>query len=116
LGGRGRQISEFEASLVHREGSRTASATQRNLSQKKKKKKQIIKIRMNEIEIKNKNKTNKNSHQKDPEEANVLPKLNQEFSIISSSWMFSFSFTGQNWLSGHRGLHGCPHLAFGSIE
>jgi hypothetical protein len=71
---------------------------------------------MNEIEIKNKNKTNKNSHQKDPEEANVLPKLNQEFSIISSSWMFSFSFTGQNWLSGHRGLHGCPHLAFGSIE
>jgi hypothetical protein len=31
LGGRGRQISEFEASLVYRVSSRTARATQRNL-------------------------------------------------------------------------------------
>jgi hypothetical protein len=30
LGGRGRQISEFKASLVYRVSSRTASATQRN--------------------------------------------------------------------------------------
>ena len=30
LGGRGRQISEFEASLVYRMSSRTARATQRN--------------------------------------------------------------------------------------
>jgi hypothetical protein len=30
LGGRGRQISEFEASLVYRVSSRTARATQRN--------------------------------------------------------------------------------------
>jgi hypothetical protein len=30
LGGRGRQISEFEASLVYRVSSRTAKATQRN--------------------------------------------------------------------------------------
>jgi hypothetical protein len=30
LGGRGRQISEFEASLVYRLSYRTASATQRN--------------------------------------------------------------------------------------
>jgi hypothetical protein len=30
LGGRGRQISEFEASLVYRVSSRTAMATQRN--------------------------------------------------------------------------------------
>jgi hypothetical protein len=30
LGGRGRQISEFEASLVYRESSRTARAIQRN--------------------------------------------------------------------------------------
>jgi hypothetical protein len=29
-GGRGRQISEFEASLVHRVSSRTARAKQRN--------------------------------------------------------------------------------------
>jgi hypothetical protein len=30
LEGRGRRISEFEASLVYRESSRTATATQRN--------------------------------------------------------------------------------------
>jgi hypothetical protein len=34
LGGRGRQISKFEASLVYRVGSRTARATQRNLISK----------------------------------------------------------------------------------
>jgi hypothetical protein len=33
LGGRGRQIFEFEASLVYRVSSMTARATQRNLSQ-----------------------------------------------------------------------------------
>ena len=37
-GGRGRQISEFEASLVYRVSSRTARATQRNPVSKKKKK------------------------------------------------------------------------------
>jgi hypothetical protein len=37
LGGRGRRISEFEASLVYRVSSRTARATQRNpVSEKKK--------------------------------------------------------------------------------
>jgi hypothetical protein len=43
LGGRGRQISEFEASLVHRVSSRTARTAQRNPFSKKtppKKKKQ----------------------------------------------------------------------------
>jgi hypothetical protein len=41
LRGRGRQISEFKASLVYRVSSRTARATQRNpvsKNQKKKKK------------------------------------------------------------------------------
>jgi hypothetical protein len=38
LGGRVRQISEFEASLVYRVLSRTAKATQRNPVSKKKKK------------------------------------------------------------------------------
>jgi hypothetical protein len=37
LGGRGRRISEFEASLVYRVSSRTAGATQRNPVLKKKK-------------------------------------------------------------------------------
>jgi hypothetical protein len=35
LGGRGRQISEFEASLVYRVSSRTARTTQRNPVSKK---------------------------------------------------------------------------------
>jgi hypothetical protein len=39
---RGRQISEFEASLVYRVSSRTARATQRNPIFKKKKKKTSI--------------------------------------------------------------------------
>jgi hypothetical protein len=39
LGGRGRQISEFEANLVYRVSSRTARDTQRNPVSKNKKKK-----------------------------------------------------------------------------
>jgi hypothetical protein len=39
LGGRGRQISEFEASLVYKVSSRTARATQRNPVLKNQKKK-----------------------------------------------------------------------------
>jgi hypothetical protein len=39
LGGRGRRISEFEASLVYRVGSRTARAIQRNPVSKNLKKK-----------------------------------------------------------------------------
>jgi hypothetical protein len=37
LGGRGRQISEFEAILVYRVSARSARATQRNPASKKKK-------------------------------------------------------------------------------
>jgi hypothetical protein len=40
LGGRGRWISEFEASLVHKVSSRTARAVQRNPVWKKQKRKQ----------------------------------------------------------------------------
>jgi hypothetical protein len=40
LGGRGRQISEFEASLVYKVSSRTARAIQRNPVSKKKTQKQ----------------------------------------------------------------------------
>jgi hypothetical protein len=54
LGGRGRQISEFEASLVYRVISRTARAIQRNpvsknqkkKKKKKKKKKDLLKKRV----------------------------------------------------------------------
>jgi hypothetical protein len=44
LGGRGKRISEFEASLVYRVSSRTARATQRNLVSKTKNKKTKNKI------------------------------------------------------------------------
>jgi hypothetical protein len=40
LGGRGRQISEFEASLVYKVSSRIARAIQRNPVSRKKKKKE----------------------------------------------------------------------------
>jgi hypothetical protein len=50
LGGRGRQISEFEASLVYRMSPRTARATQRNPVSKKKKKIQPDKIAAWEME------------------------------------------------------------------
>jgi hypothetical protein len=42
LGYRGRQISEFEASLVYKVSSRTARAIQRNPVSKKKKGKKIV--------------------------------------------------------------------------
>jgi hypothetical protein len=51
LGGRGRWISEFKASLVYKESSRTARVTQRNpVSKKKKKKKTRKKERKRERE------------------------------------------------------------------
>jgi hypothetical protein len=43
-GGRGRRISEFEASLVYRVSSRTARATQRNPVSEKKKKKTYYRV------------------------------------------------------------------------
>jgi hypothetical protein len=57
LGGRGRQISEFEASLVYRVSSRTARATQRNPVSKTTK------------QTNKKNKTKQNKKKKKKEEA-----------------------------------------------
>jgi hypothetical protein len=42
LGGRGRWISEFKASLVYRMSFRTARAIQRNPASKKKEKKRYV--------------------------------------------------------------------------
>jgi hypothetical protein len=42
LGGRGRQISEFEDSLVYKVSSRTARAIQRYPVSKKQKKKKVL--------------------------------------------------------------------------
>jgi hypothetical protein len=55
LGGRDRQISEFEASLVYRVSSRTARATQRNPVSKnknKKEQKKTKKLKPNKIILK----------------------------------------------------------------
>jgi hypothetical protein len=50
LGGRGRRISEFEASLVYRVSSRTARATQRNpVSKNKNKNKKVRKKNFRDI-------------------------------------------------------------------
>jgi hypothetical protein len=49
LGGRGRWISEFEASLVYRLSSRTARATQRNPVLKKQKRKKKRKEKKNKV-------------------------------------------------------------------
>jgi hypothetical protein len=57
LGGRGRQISEFEASLVYRVSSRTARATQRNPVSKNKTKQNKTK--------QNKTKQNKTKQEED---------------------------------------------------
>jgi hypothetical protein len=73
LGGRGRQISEFKASLVYRVSSRTARATQRNLSQKKNKKQ--------------KTKQNKTNKQKNPkQEKNKTKPTPLSRSLFFQSW------------------------------
>jgi hypothetical protein len=53
LGGRGRRISEFEASLVYRVSSRTARATQRNPVSKNKTKQNKTNKQTKDIKIKN---------------------------------------------------------------
>jgi hypothetical protein len=61
LGGRGRWISEFEASLVYRVSSRTARATQRNPVSKNKNK---TKQKQNKNKTKPKQKQNKQTNKK----------------------------------------------------
>jgi hypothetical protein len=64
LGGRGRRISEFEASLVYRVSSRTARATQRNpVSENKNKNKNKNKTKQNKTKT-NKTKTKQKQKQK----------------------------------------------------
>jgi uncharacterized protein (DUF2252 family) len=51
LGGRGRWISEFEASLVYRVSSRSAKATQRNPVSKKQNKTKQNKTKQNKTKL-----------------------------------------------------------------
>jgi hypothetical protein len=57
LGGRGRQISEFKASLVYKVSSRTARAIQRNPVSKNQKNKQTNKKKQNPKNQKTQNRT-----------------------------------------------------------
>jgi hypothetical protein len=52
LGGRGRRISEFEASLVYRVSSRTARTTQKNPVSKKQKEKISLLLPCGQVEKK----------------------------------------------------------------
>jgi hypothetical protein len=65
LGGRGWQISEFEASLVYKVSSRTARVIQRNPASKNKQKKQTNK------------KTNKQKMVQSEEFTNSFPQLSR---------------------------------------
>jgi hypothetical protein len=65
LGGRGRRISEFEASLVYRVSSRTARTAQRNpVSKKPKEEKRKEKEKEKEKEKKRKEKKKKKRKEK----------------------------------------------------
>jgi hypothetical protein len=81
LGGRGRQISEFEASLVYRVSSRTAKAIQRNPVSKKQKQKQKNKTKQN--------KTKNNQPTKHPDTLNLLEeKLGKNHKHIGTGEIF----------------------------
>jgi hypothetical protein len=69
LGGRGRRISEFEASLIYRVSSRTARATQRNPVSKNTKNKKAKKQKPN----KQTNKKNKQTKKTVTCSRNVMP-------------------------------------------
>jgi hypothetical protein len=63
LGGRGRRISEFKASLVYRVSSRTARATQRNPVSKNQKLKKKKRKKENNNNNNKKKKPNQNKKQ-----------------------------------------------------
>jgi hypothetical protein len=87
LGGRGRRVSEFEASLVYRVSSRTARATQRNPVSKKKEKK---KRKKNKKHKKRKKMFNKGLWQSDT--MIFTNTISYFFCItVSSKWKTSFS-------------------------
>jgi hypothetical protein len=73
LEGRGRQISEFETSLVYKVSSRTARAIQRNSVSKNKTNKQTKKQKQN----KNKKKNPKKHKTKKKKKHNANPISNQ---------------------------------------
>jgi hypothetical protein len=75
LGGRGRRISEFEASLVYRVSSRTARAAQRNpVSKNKNKNKSKSKTKTKQTKQKTNKTKNKNQTKKKKQTNKKNPK------------------------------------------
>jgi hypothetical protein len=88
LGGRGRRISEFEASLVYKVSSRTARATQRNPVSNKTKQSKAKQSKAKQNKTKqNKTKQNKTKQNK--------TKSKTKRSSLSRHWIWGIlSFTG----------------------
>jgi hypothetical protein len=81
LGGRGRQISEFEASLVYKVSSRTARAIQRNpVSKKQTKRKKNQKKKNPKNKLTNKQKTPKQMKKQKPKQKKMGTELDKELS------------------------------------
>jgi hypothetical protein len=72
LGGRGRWISEFKASLVYKVSSRTARTTQRNPVSKNKNKKQKSNKQKDAL---NPHKMKKLGYKYDPTQTNMMPPI-----------------------------------------
>jgi hypothetical protein len=81
LGGRGRRISEFEASLVYKVSSRTPRAIQRNPVSKHKKQK--IKNKQTNKQTKNKPEQKKKRKEKKRKEKNILQDYHSNIHFLS---------------------------------
>jgi hypothetical protein len=87
LGGRGRWISEFEASLVYRVSSRTARATQRNPVSKRKEKKRKEKKRKEKKRKEEKRKGKKRKEEKrEKKRKRRLGGCRSQYIILQKSW------------------------------
>jgi hypothetical protein len=84
LGGRGRQISEFKASLVYRVSSRTARATQRNPASNKTKQNKTKQ---------NKTKQNKKQKKKNKKKQKNKTKQNKKTQKTKKPRVFCLAFT-----------------------
>jgi hypothetical protein len=102
LGGRGRQISEFEASLVYRVSSRRARATQRNPVSENKQTNKRTNERTNERkkERKKERKSTIKKAQSIPEHADAEIKY-----VTMGTGCFILCEETMNALNKHQGLH-----------
>jgi glycosylphosphatidylinositol transamidase (GPIT) subunit GPI8 len=86
LGGKGRQISEFKASLIYRMSSRTARATQRNPVLKNKNK-QKQKQKQKSIKQIKKNPNNNNNNKQTQNQKTCIHSM----CTCDKAWLIGFS-------------------------